>query len=290
MGVLYSAKAVNLAKRLVNEPPSSIYPETLAAAAEKAAAEAGCDIEIWDESRLNAERCHSLLAVGRGSAKESLLCIMRHNGGGSDQPTIGLVGKGVTFDSGGLSIKPSSGMLSMKCDMAGAAAVIGAMHGIAKLQLPINAIGVVGAVENMIGGDSFRLGDVLTARNGTTIEVHNTDAEGRLVLADALCVAVDEGADRLIDLATLTGACVVALGEDITGMMTNDDTWCDVVRQAANKMGEPVWQLPMWPEFDEQIKSKVADIKECWQRPLGRRDYCREAIGTLRRRSTVGSS
>ncbi len=253
--------AVNLAKRLVNEPPSAIYPETLAAAAEQAAGEAGFSIETWDEKRLDAERCHSLLAVGRGSAKESRLCIMRHMGGSKEDPTIALVGKGVTFDSGGLSIKPSAGMLTMKCDMAGSAAVIGAMYGIAKLKLPVNVMGVIGAVENMVGRDSYRLGDVLTARNGTTIEVHNTDAEGRLVLADALCVAVDEGADKIVDLATLTGACVVALGEDIVGVMTNNEEWCNDVKKAADTAGEAVWQLPMSPEFGEQIKSKVADIK-----------------------------
>ena len=253
--------AINLAKRLVNEPPSAIYPESLAAAAAKAAGDAGFEIETWDEERLDEEQCHALLAVGRGSAKESRLCIMRHKGGAKGDPTLALVGKGVTFDSGGLSIKPSAGMLTMKCDMAGSAAVIGAMYAIAKLKLPVNVIGVIGAVENMVGSDSYRLGDVLTSRNGTTIEVHNTDAEGRLVLADALCVAVDEGADRIVDLATLTGSCVVALGENIVGVMSNNDEWCQAVMKAADTAGEAVWQLPMSREFGEQIKSKVADIK-----------------------------
>ncbi len=175
---------------------------------------------------------------------------------------LALVGKGVTFDSGGLSLKPTDGMLTMKCDMAGAATVLGAMQAIAQLKLPINVVGLMGLVENMTGPAAFKLGDVLTARNGRTIEVHNTDAEGRLVLADVLCVTVETGAAKIIDLATLTGACVVALGTETVGLMTNDQSWCDEVLAAAVRSGEPAWQLPMFPEiYDEQIKSEVADIK-----------------------------
>jgi leucyl aminopeptidase len=174
---------------------------------------------------------------------------------------LALVGKGVTFDSGGLSIKPTDGMLTMKCDMAGAATVLGAMQAIAKLNLPVNVIGLMGLVENMPGAAAMKLGDVLTARSGRTIEVHNTDAEGRLVLADVLDVAVERGASRIIDLATLTGACCVALGNDVAGLMTNDQPWCDQVAAAARTCGEPAWQLPMFPEYGEQIKSEVADIK-----------------------------
>ena len=186
---------------------------------------------------------------------------MRYAGGPADTPTLGLVGKGVTFDSGGLSLKPSNGMVDMKCDMAGAASVLGAMQGIARLKLPVNVIGLMGLVENMVSGTSYKLGDVLTARNGRTIEVRNTDAEGRLVLADTLAVAVDEGAAKIIDLATLTGACVVALGNDVVGLMSNDQGWCDQVAAAAGLCGEPAWQLPMFDEFAEQIKSPIADIK-----------------------------
>ena len=149
----------------------------------------------------------------------------------------------------------------MKCDMAGAATVLGAMQAIAQLKLPLNVMGLVGLVENMPSATSYKLGDVLTARNGKTIEVHNTDAEGRLVLADVLSVAVDRGADKLIDLATLTGACVVALGLDVAGLMTNDQPWCDAVRAAADRCGERVWQLPMFAEYSELIKSQVADMK-----------------------------
>jgi leucyl aminopeptidase len=171
------------------------------------------------------------------------------------------VGKGVTFDSGGLSLKPTDGMLTMKCDMAGAATVLGAMQAIARLALPINVTGVLGLVENMVSGNSYKLGDVLTARNGRTIEVQNTDAEGRLVLADALAVAVDRGAAKIVDLATLTGACVVALGNDVAGAMTNDQPWCDQVLAAGRVCGEPLWQLPMYSLYDEHIKSSVADIR-----------------------------
>ncbi|MCH5375656.1 MAG: peptidase M17, partial [Planctomycetes bacterium] len=156
---------------------------------------------------------------------------------------------------------PTDGMKTMKCDMAGAATVFGAMQAIARLELPINVIGLAGLVENMISGDAYKVGDVLTARNGKTIEVLNTDAEGRLVLADVLDVAVERKADKIIDLATLTGACMVALGTDVAGVMTNDQDWCDVVLEAAEVCGESVWQLPMFPEYGEQIRSKVADIK-----------------------------
>lgn len=254
-------ETVNLTRQLVNEPASRIYPESFAAEATKFAEEYGIDIEVWDEQRLEEENCGSLLAVARGSSRPSRLVILTYNGGAEDDPTLALVGKGVTFDSGGLSIKPSDGMKTMKCDMAGAATVLGALQAIARLDLPVNVIGLAGLVENMLGGDSYKLGDVLTARSGKTIEVLNTDAEGRLVLADVLNVAVERGADSIIDLATLTGACVVALGTDVAGLMTNDQTWCDTVRAAADACGEPAWQLPMFPEYAKQIHSKVADIK-----------------------------
>lgn len=254
-------ETVNLVRQLVNEPPSRLYPNAFAAEARKFAEENGLKIEVWDEQRLEAERCGSLLAVARGSSKPPRLVIVEHRGGAPDAPVLALVGKGVTFDSGGLSLKPTDSMKTMKCDMAGAATVLGAVLAIARLELPVNVIGLMGLVENMIGGNSYKVGDVLTARSGKTIEVLNTDAEGRLVLADVLNVALERGADKLIDLATLTGACVVALGNDVAGLMTNDQAWCDGIKAAADSCGEPVWQLPMFPEFTEQIRSKVADIK-----------------------------
>jgi leucyl aminopeptidase len=254
-------EAVNLVRRLVNEPPSEIYPESFASEAVRVAEACSIAIEVWDQARLEAERCGSLLAVARGSTRPPRLVILKYSGGPPSQAPLALVGKGVTFDSGGLSIKPTDGMKTMKCDMAGAATVLGAMQAIAQLKAPVNVIGLAGLVENMVGGDSYKLGDVLRARSGKTIEVLNTDAEGRLVLADVLDVCLGMNPARIIDLATLTGACVVALGNDVAGIMTNDQSWCEAVKAAADKCGEPVWQLPMFPEYGEQIRSEVADIK-----------------------------
>jgi leucyl aminopeptidase len=254
-------QAVNLARRLVNEPPSEMYPESFAKESAVVANSCGLGIEIWDKQRLAAERCGSLLAVARGSVREPRLVILKHNGGPDSAPPLALVGKGVTFDSGGLSIKPTDGMKTMKCDMAGAATMLATMQAIARLKLPVNVIGLAGLVENMVSGDSYKLGDVLKARSGKTIEVLNTDAEGRLVLADALDVALQYQPSKLIDLATLTGACVVALGNDVAGLMTNNQPWADNVKSAADATGEQLWQLPMFAEYGEQIRSEVADIK-----------------------------
>ncbi|MEM7456934.1 MAG: leucyl aminopeptidase [Planctomycetota bacterium] len=255
------AESMLLTRRMVNLPSNEIYPETFAAECAEAGGSAGFEVEVWDEDKLAEENCGAMLAVGRASAFPPRLVIMRYNGGAENQQPLGLVGKGVTFDSGGLSIKPGPSMVDMKCDMAGAATVLGAMNAIATLKLPVNVIGFAGLAENMIGGDSYRLGDVLKSRNGKTIEVHNTDAEGRLVLADVLDVAVQSGCAKLIDLATLTGACMVALGKDIVGLMANDNDWADAVYSAADDSTERVWPLPMFPEFGEQLKSKVADLK-----------------------------
>ncbi len=260
-------EAANLTRQLVNEPGNFIYPETFTEHCIRTGAAAGFSVEVWDQEKLEQERCGALLAVAKGSEREPRLVIMRYIGGddqgGIDTASfpIALVGKGVTFDSGGLSIKPSEFMFDMKMDMAGAATVLGAMQAIANLELPINVIGLVGLVENMISGSAFRLGDVLTARSGKTIEVHNTDAEGRLVLADLLDVALSYRPERLIDLATLTGACMIALGRNVAGLMSNNQAWCDEVLHAANQVGEQGWQLPMFNDFNQTIKSQVADIK-----------------------------
>jgi leucyl aminopeptidase len=253
------AAAVSLARRLVNQPPSELYPESFAQRATETASAAGLECEEFDPDRLNAERMHALLAVARGSDRPPRLVVLRHRRGSG--PTLALVGKGVTFDSGGLSLKTTDQMVDMKCDMAGAAAVLGAMKAIAELGLPVNAIGVLALVENMPGGRAMKLGDVLTARNGKTIEVLNTDAEGRLILADALAYAVDEGANQIVDLATLTGACMVALGHEVAGLMSNHDGWSQRVQSAAQAVGERVWPLPMFPLYGEMIKSDVADIR-----------------------------
>jgi leucyl aminopeptidase len=254
--------SVNLCRHWVNEPPEILYPFSFAERARVVASEVGIDFELWDEGRLQTERCQSLLSVARGSDRPPCLVIMRYQGSASADGTwLALVGKGVTFDSGGLSLKPTDNMKTMKCDMAGAATVVAAMQAIAQLQLPINIIGLMGLVENMPGPKAVKLGDVIRARNSKTIEVLNTDAEGRLVLADVLSVAIDQGADRIIDLATLTGSCVVALGNDVAGIMSNDADWGRMIMSAADSCGERVWELPMFEEYGEQIKSEIADIK-----------------------------
>ncbi len=254
-------RAVNFARQLINQPPNIMNPAALAEAARAMASRTGLECEIWDRERLIQERCHALLAVAAGSAAEPRLVILRHRGNQDSEPDLALIGKGVTFDSGGLSIKPSDSMKEMKCDMSGAASVLAAMQAAAELKVPRHVIGLIGAVENMLGDHAYKLGDVITARSGKTIEILNTDAEGRVVLADVLDVATDLKPKRIIDLATLTGACVVALGTEITGVMTNQQGWADQVLAASKRSGEPFWQLPMHDFFAEQIRSQVADIK-----------------------------
>jgi leucyl aminopeptidase len=254
--------AMNLTRRLVNEPADEIYPETFAERAAEMAGRNGIEVEIWDQPRLEAERCGALLAVAKGSSRPPRIVALRYHGAAKGAPTLAIVGKGVTFDSGGLSLKTPEGMFTMKCDKAGASTMVGAMQAIAQLKLPINVLGIAGLVENMTGPAAMKLGDVLRARNGKTIEVHNTDAEGRLVLADLLSLVVEWKVAKIVDLATLTGACVVALGTEVAGVMTNNQPWCDAVTTAARRQGEPIWQLPMYPEiYDELIKSEVADMK-----------------------------
>ncbi|MBD3675427.1 MAG: leucyl aminopeptidase [Planctomycetaceae bacterium] len=254
--------AINLTRELVNRTPDEMYPESFAARARQVADEyENLKCEIWDQKRLEDEKMGSMLAVARGSDREPRLVIMEYLNGGPDAPTIALVGKGVTFDSGGYSIKPSQGMITMKCDMAGAATVLGALSAIAEMGLKVNVIGMMGMVENLVSGKAYKLGDVLTARNGKTIEVHNTDAEGRLVLADVLSYAADREVDYIIDLATLTGACVVALGMDVVGLFSNNDDWSNKVLAAAKSCGESIWPMPMFDEYNELLKSDLADVK-----------------------------
>lgn len=249
-----------LVKDLVNRTADDIYPESFASEAAALATEHRLEITILDEERLNQERMGALLAVARGSSKAPRLVKMTYRGRpGGD--VIGICGKGVTFDSGGYSLKPSDSMVSMKSDMAGAATTLATIVAAARLQLPVNINAYMGLAENMISGDAYRLGDVLTARNGTTIEIHNTDAEGRLVLADVLSYAVDDGVNQLVDMATLTGACVVGLGEDITGVFPNNDALANRMIDAADKAGEFFWRMPMHAHFEPLLKSPVADCK-----------------------------
>jgi leucyl aminopeptidase len=253
-------QSINRTRRLVNEPANKIYPESFADAAVELGKEVGLTVEVWDEEKLRSEGCRAILAVGAGSDKPPRLVMMRHDGGGDEAP-IAIVGKGVTFDSGGLSLKSSEGMVDMKCDMGGAATVFGVMRAVAALGIKQNVIGFCGLAENMVSGTSYKLGDVFETRSGKTIEILNTDAEGRVVLADTLDVAVEKRPRVMFDLATLTGACMVALGNEVAGLMANDDDLCKTLIDAAGKEDEPVWQLPMFELYDEKIKSKVADIK-----------------------------
>jgi len=254
-------EAMNLTRELVNRQPEEIYPATFAQRAVEEATRAGISVDVFDLQRIQKERMGSLLGVARGSIHEPRVVVLKYQGAGADAPYLALCGKGVTFDSGGLSIKPSDSMVSMKADMAGGATVLGAMVALAQLKVSVNVLGVIGLVENMVGPHSYKLGEVLTARNGVTIEVHNTDAEGRLVLADVLAYAVEQKPTHLVDLATLTGSCVVALGMDIAGAFSNNTSWCDSVLAAAKQTGEELWPMPMNDSFSEQLKCDVADLK-----------------------------
>jgi leucyl aminopeptidase len=253
-------RAVRLARELVNQPPADLYPERFADRARQVAAAVDVEAVVFDEKQLADERMGALLAVARGSDRPPRLVVLRSRRGANGR-TLGLVGKGVTFDSGGLSLKTTEQMVDMKCDMAGAATVLAAVQAVAELQIPVNVLGVLPLVENMPGGRAMKLGDVLRTRSGKTIEVLNTDAEGRLILADALSYAVDQQASHLVDLATLTGACMVALGTEVAGLMGNNDAWCQRVLRAAGQAGERAWPLPMFPHYGELIKSSVADMR-----------------------------
>ncbi len=254
-------RAVMLARDLENTPGNDLYPETLAATARASGAKHGFRVTAWDEKRLRQTGFGGLLAVSSGSDRPPKFIIMELNGGVKNLETIVLVGKGVTFDSGGISIKPPGGMGEMKMDMSGAAAVIGTMEAASRLKLPVHLVGLVPATENLLSGSSMRPGDVVTHYGGKTSEVDNTDAEGRLILADALAWASTYKPSAVIDLATLTGACVVALGHHATGMMGNDEVLMAELKAAGEKTFERVWPLPMFEEYEKQIRSDIADVK-----------------------------
>ena len=255
-------RAVNQAREWVNTPAAEIFPESFCARVQKLADAQDLGIEILGPEELARQGMNCILGVGGGSRRPPQLLVLRYRRGGSEgAKTLALVGKGITFDSGGLSLKSAEHMGDMKCDMAGAATVVAAASAIAQLKVPVNLLCLAPLAENMPGGSALRPGDVLRAKNGKTIEVVNTDAEGRLVLADALCHAVDLGADHIVDLATLTGACMVALGPTVAGVMTNDKPWGDRLCAAAEQTGERLWPLPMFDDYDEPIRSDVADMK-----------------------------
>jgi leucyl aminopeptidase len=263
------AKAANFARNLGNEPPNVLTPRELAARARAMAEEYGLECEIFDERRMEQLNMGALLGVARGSAEPPRLIILRYRGAPDDEPGLGLIGKGITFDSGGISIKPAEHMDLMKMDMCGGAAVIGAMCAIAQLKPAINVTGLVPTTENMPGGKAYHPGDILRAANGKTVEILNTDAEGRLILADALSYAVQLGLAPLVDIATLTGAINVALGPVRAGLFSNDEGLQRTIQGAAETAGERVWPMPMDPEYDELIRSDIADMKQTGGRPAG---------------------
>jgi leucyl aminopeptidase len=269
-----TAEAVCFARDLVNEPGGSLTPTVFAERAAERATEAGLTAEILDHEAIVEAGLGGILAVNQGSVEPPRLLKLTyqpHPVGDEpvqgDQPepdavdTVALVGKGITFDSGGLSLKPAESMMEMKCDMAGAAAVVATMCALPALDVEVKVVSFTPMTDNMTGGAAQRPGDIYTARNGTTVEVLNTDAEGRLVLADALTLAAEEEPDAIIDLATLTGACMVALGQKIAGLMGNDEVFNGIVEEAAAIAGERVWQLPLPADYRKALDSPVADIK-----------------------------
>lgn len=261
-------EATNYARRLVNLPANEVTPARLAQEAHQVGQRTGLEVEVLGPAQMQELGMNALLAVSAGSEQPARLIVLRHLGkeGG---PRVAFVGKGITFDSGGISIKPADKMHLMKSDMAGAAAVLAAMGGAAELKLEVDLLGVIPATENLIGGRAYKPGDVLTAFGGKTVEVISTDAEGRLILADALGYARHLGATHVLDVATLTGACIVALGYVASGVMGNDSELVEAVLDAAERAGERSWRLPLFPEYRRQLDSKIADLKNVGGRPAG---------------------
>lgn len=274
-------EATAVARDLANAPGIEIYPETLADAATESGKRSGYTTTVLDEREIHELGMGGIIGVSQGSRRPPRFIIMEY--GKPSGRTVVLVGKGVTFDTGGISIKPSAGMAEMKMDMSGAAAVIGTFEAAARLRLPVHLIGLIPAVENMPGGNSIRPGDILRHYNGMTSEVDNTDAEGRLILADALGYAERYKPAAVIDLATLTGACVVALGHHATGMMGNDQKLMDALAAAGERSYERVWPLPMFDEYEKLIKSDVADVRNVggrWAGAITAGWFLKKFIGT----------
>ncbi|HWR43080.1 leucyl aminopeptidase [Sporomusa sp.] len=263
------AESVNYARDLINHPAQYMTPTKIAWHAEEIAKQYGLEISLLEKEDMQQQGMGALLAVAQGSIEPPKLIILKYIGDPSNPETIAYVGKGITFDSGGISIKPSQNMDEMKRDMAGGGAVLGAMMAIGQLKPKVNILAVVPCTENMPSGSAFRPGDIITSMSGKTIEVINTDAEGRLILADAVTYAIKLGATKIIDLATLTGACVVGLGTFYSGVITNNRQWCQEIIDVAKQTGEKMWELPNDEEYLEQIKSSIADLKNSGGRAGG---------------------
>jgi leucyl aminopeptidase len=264
------ADGVRFARDLVSEPANVLHPEEFARRV-GALSDLGCEVEILGEAEMERLGMGSLLCVGRGSPRESQLAVIQWKGAADPEAQpIAFIGKGVCFDTGGISLKPADGMEDMKWDMGGAGAVAGLMHTLAARKAKVNAIGILGLVENMPDGQATRPGDVVTSMSGQTIEVINTDAEGRLVLADALWYCQDRFKPKfMIDLATLTGAIIVSLGHDYAGLFSNDDALADALLQASGASGEQLWRMPLPAAYEKQVESPIADMKNVGGRPAG---------------------
>jgi leucyl aminopeptidase len=257
-------RSMNFTRELANEPPNILHPTEMANRAREMASSVGLECEILDERQMEELGMGSLLSVSKGSVQPAKLIVLRYEPRESTArkgELLALVGKGITFDTGGISIKPAEGMDAMKYDMSGGATVLGAMRAVALLKPTIPVMGVVAAVENMPDGGASRPSDVVTASNGKTVEILNTDAEGRLILADAVAYAEKNGATRIVDMATLTGAVIIALGDVNTGIMGNDQAFVDEIIDCGKEAGENYWQLPVSKDYSKQIKSDIADIK-----------------------------
>jgi leucyl aminopeptidase len=261
----------NMARELANEPSNALTPRVFAERAAAIGREAGLSTEVLDETRIADLRMGLLLGVARGSQEPPRVVVLRHEpdrgltpsspqGGQTPAPVLGLIGKGITFDSGGISIKPAENMDRMKDDMSGGAAVLMAMVAISRLRAPVRCVGIIPMTENMPGGRALKPGDVLVSAEGKTVEVLNTDAEGRLTLGDACWYARQLGATHLVDVATLTGACVVALGKTTSGLFGTPDAWVDTVRQASARAGDRTWPMPVFDDYKELFKSEIADV------------------------------
>jgi leucyl aminopeptidase len=259
----------NFARNLQNRPGNAATPTYLAEQAERMASEAGLTFRALGPAEMHAEGMGALLAVAQGSDEEPRLIILEHRGGNEDDAPVALVGKGLTFDAGGISLKPPAKMEDMKFDMSGGAAVLGAMKAIGELDLPINVVAAVPSSENLLNGSAMKPGDIITTREGKTVEIINTDAEGRLILSDALSYVREYEPAAIVDCATLTGAVVIGLGHHAAAVLGTDDDLVQELRDAGDRSGERCWPLPLWPEYREQLKSDYADMKNVGGRPAG---------------------
>lgn len=262
-------RGVNFARTLQSRPGNVATPTHLADEAARMASETGLTVTVMGPEELLAENMHAILAVSRGSVEEPRLIVLEHGGGSEGDAPLVLVGKGLTFDAGGISIKPAKGMEEMKFDMSGGAAVMGAMQAIAELKVPLNVVGIIPSSENLPSGTAMKPGDIIDSREGKTIEVVNTDAEGRLILADALSYAQTFDPAAIVDCATLTGAVVIALGHHAAGVLGNDDGLVEELRAAGERSGERCWPLPLWDDYMRQLDSDVADIVNVGGRTAG---------------------